>query len=71
MSGGSLKTYNNLKVREGQTIKNVRQHAQGYLDHIENHFDKNKDKVKTLEQKEKIERNKNEYLREFRNISEI
>ena len=75
LSGASLKTYNNLKVREGQTIKNVRQHAQGYLDHIANHFDKNKDKVKTLGAKEKIERNKNEYLREFkkhiRNIESV
>ena len=75
LSGASLKTYNNLNVREGQTIKNVRQHAQGYLDHIANHFDKNKDKVKTLGAKEKIERNKNEYLREFkkhiRNIESV
>jgi len=75
LSGASLKTYNNLKVREGQTIKNVRQHAQGYLDRIANHFDKNKDKVKTLGAKEKIERNKNEYLREFkkhiRNIESV
>ena len=31
---------------------------QGYLDHITNHFDKNKDKVKTLGAKEKIERNR-------------
>ena len=48
LSGASLKTYNNTKVRQGEEIKNVKQHAQGYLQHIEMHFEKLKQKVTSL-----------------------
>ena len=65
LSGASLKTYNNIKVRQGETIKNVKQHAKGYIDHIEMHFEKLKQKVKTQGAKDKFDRNKKEYIREF------
>ena len=65
LSGASLKTYNNTKVRQGEEIKNVKQHAQGYLQHIEMHFEKLKQKVKTQGAKDKFDRNKKEYIREF------
>mgnify|MGYP001162348075 FL=1 len=75
LAGASLKTYNNISVRQGQTVTNVRKHADGYLTHIENHFKKLQDKVKTSGAKDKIERNKKEYLREFkkhiRNIENV
>ena len=58
LAGASLKTYNNISVRQGQTVTNVRKHADGYLTHIENHFNKLQDKVKTSGAKDKIERNK-------------
>ena len=75
LSGASLKTYNNTKVRQGEEIKNVKQHAQGYLQHIEMHFEKLKQKVKTQGAKDKFDRNKKEYVREFskhiRNLENI
>ena len=55
----------NIKVRQGETIKNVKQHAKGYIDHIEMHFEKLKQKVKTQGAKDKFDRNKKEYIREF------
>ena len=75
LSGASLKTYNNTKVRQGEEIKNVKQHALGYLQHIEMHFEKLKQKVKTQGAKDKFDRNKKEYVREFskhiRNLENI
>ena len=69
LSGASFKTYLNTFV------KDVKSASRDYLNHLENHFNKNKDKVKTSGAKEKIERNKKEYLREFnkhiRNIENV
>ena len=65
-------TYNQFLLT---TIKNVKQHAKGYIDHIEMHFEKLKQKVKTQGAKDKFDRNKKEYVREFskhiRNLENI
>ena len=75
LSGASFKTYLNTFVRKGLVVKDVKSASRDYLNHLENHFNKNKDKVKTSGAKEKIERNKKEYLREFnkhiRNIENV
>ena len=65
LSGASFKTYQNTFIRKGQVIKDVRGAAAGYLQHVDNHFTKMKDKVKTSGAKGKIERNQKEYLREL------
>jgi hypothetical protein len=64
--GGSLKTYNNSKVREGKPISNPKQHAVGYLDWVAQTFDKNIDKLKTEKKKEELESKKQEVLRELK-----
>ena len=75
LSGASFKTYLNTFVRKRLVVKDVKSASRDYLNHLENHFNKNKDKVKTSGAKEKIERNKKEYLREFnkhiRNIENV
>ena len=75
LSGASFKTYLNTFVRKGLVVKDVKSASRDYLNYLENHFNKNKDKVKTSGAKEKIERNKKEYLREFnkhiRNIENV
>ena len=47
LSGASLKTYNNSKVRAGEIIKNPKQHASGYVKWVENSIQKQIDKVKS------------------------
>ena len=64
--GASLKTYNNTKVRQGKPITNPRAHSQGYITHVENHFDKEIDKLKTDKSKDVLETKKKEYVREFK-----
>ncbi len=64
--GASLKTYNNTKVRAGEPIKDPRGHANGYVIHVENHFQKEIDKLKTQKSKDVLETKKVEYLREFK-----
>ena len=64
--GASLKTYNNTKVRVGEAIKDPRGHANGYVIHVENHFQKEIDKLKTQKSKDVLETKKVEYLREFK-----
>ena len=54
LSGASLKTYNNSKVRVGEIIKNPKQHAQGYLKWVEMSIQKQIDKVKSDKGKENI-----------------
>ena len=75
LSGASFKTYLNTFVRKGLVVKDVKSASRDYLNHLENHFNRNKDKVKTSGAKEMIERNKKEYLREFnkhiRNIENV
>ena len=73
--GASLKTYNNTKVRAGQNIKDPRAHANGYIAHVENHFKKEIDKLKTDKSKQELEKKKTEYVREFkkglRNLEQV
>ena len=66
LAGASLKTYNNSKVRAGETVSNPRAHAQGYLTWVENTYQKNIDKIKTEKRKEELEKRKQETIRELK-----
>ena len=66
MSGASLKTYNNSKVRKGEKITNPKQHANGYLKWVDDAFQKNIDKLKTPARKQDLENKKKETLREIK-----
>lgn len=66
LSGASLKTYNNSKVRTGKPITNPRQHALEYISWVESTFQKQIDNVKTPAGKEKYINKQKEYVREFR-----
>ena len=66
LSGASLKTYNNSKVRAGEIIKNPRQHASGYVKWVENSIQKQIDKVKSDKGKEKYTNMQKEYVRDFK-----
>ena len=65
LSGASLKTYNNSKVRKGETIKNPSKHAKDYLKWVEDAFQKNIDKLKTPSRKQDLEKKKKETVREL------
>ena len=65
MVSASLKTYNNINVRQGKPISNPRAHAQGYVKHVN---DKYNDKVKESKSeagKKKYSKLKTEYTREM------
>lgn len=64
--GASLKTFNNTKVRQGQKVTNPKKHAIDYASHVQKHFDKMIDKVKTPAAKNKYQKQQQEYVREFR-----
>jgi hypothetical protein len=64
IAGASLKTYNNSKVRAGETIKNPKQHAQGYVKWVEMSIQKQIDKVKSDKGKDKYTNMQKEYVRE-------
>ena len=64
--GASLKTYNNTKVRQGQKVTNPKKHALDYAKHVEQHFQKQMDKVKTPAAKDKYKKQQREYVREIR-----
>jgi len=66
LSGASLKTYNNSKVRAGEIIKNPKQHAVGYVKWVENSIQKQIDKVKSDKGKEKYTNIQKEYMRDFK-----
>jgi hypothetical protein len=66
LAGASLKTYNNSKVRKGETISNPKSHAQGYLKWVDDAFQKNIDKLKTPKNKEALEVKKKETIRELK-----
>ena len=66
LSGASLKTYNNSKVRAGEIIKNPKQHAAGYIKWVENSIQKQIDKVKSDKGKEKYKNMQKEYVRDFK-----
>ena len=65
LSGASLKTYNNSKVRKGETITNPSAHAKGYLKWVDDAFQKQIDKLKTPKNKEALEVKKKETIREL------
>ena len=67
--GASFKTYNNTYVRKGQAVKDPRKHANGYITHVENHFNKEIDKLKTQKSKDVLITKKNEYIREFKKLA--
>ena len=65
MVSASLKTYNNINVRQGKPISNPRAHAQGYVKQVN---DKYNDKVKESKSeagKKKYSKLKTEYTREM------
>jgi len=64
LAGASLKTYNNSKVRVGETIKNPKQHAQGYVKWVEMSIQKQIDKAKSVAGKDKYTNIQKEYMRE-------
>ena len=66
--GASYKTYNNTKVRAGQAVKDPKGHANGYVIHVENHFQKEIEKLKTQKSKDVLETKKIEYVREFKKM---
>ena len=66
LSGASLKTYNNSKVRKGEKITNPKSHAQGYIKWIEDALQKNIDKLKTPARKKDLENKKKETVREMK-----
>ena len=66
--GASYKTYNNTKVRAGQSVTDPKGHANGYITHVENHFQKEIDKLKTQKSKDVLETKKREYVREFKKM---
>ena len=75
LAGASLKTYNNSKVRVGETIKNPKQHAQGYVKWVEMSIQKQIDRVKSDKGKDKYKNIQKEYVREVskhvKNLTQI
>ena len=66
--GASYKTYNSTKVRAGQAVTDPKGHANGYITHVENHFQKEIEKLKTQKSKDVLETKKIEYVREFKKM---
>ena len=66
--GASYKTYNNTKVRAGQSVTDPKGHANGYITHVENHFQKEIEKLKTQKSKDVLKTKKTEYVREFKKM---
>ena len=66
LSGASLKTYNNSKVRAGEIISNPKQHAAGYVDWVEMYVQKQIDKLKSEAGKNKYMKIQKEYVREVK-----
>ena len=66
LAGGSLKTYNNSKVRQGEKITNPSSHATGYVKWVEDTFQKQIDKLKTPAKKKELETKKKEVVRELK-----
>ena len=75
LSGASLKTYNNSKVREGETIGNPGAHAKGYEKWVSDAVQKQIDKAKSEKGKQKYKNIQKEYIREARkhtgNLKEV
>ena len=66
ISGASLKTYNNSKVRAGEKITNPKAHAKGYEKWVEMSIQKQIDKAKSVAGKKKYTDIQKEYVREVK-----
>ena len=64
--GAKLSTYNNSKVRVGETIKNPKAHAKGYEKWVEQSIQKQIDKAKSAKGKDKYKNIQKEYVREVK-----
>ena len=64
--GAKLSTYNNSKVRVGETIKNPKAHAKGYEKWVEQSIQKQIDKAKSTKGKDKYTNIQKEYVREVK-----
>lgn len=64
-----IKTYNNSKVREGQTIKNTQQHTASLIRWLDDKLNKGVLEAKKEDTKKKRIAEKNEIMRFFRNNS--
>ena len=64
--GAKLSTYNNSKVRVGETIKNPKAHAKGYEKWVEQSIQKQIDKAKSTKGKDKYKNIQKEYVREVK-----
>ena len=75
LAGASLKTYNNSKVRAGETVSNPGVHAKGYEKWVEEHIQEQINKAKSPAGKKKYENIQKEYVREAKkhtgNLKEI
>ena len=73
--GASLKTYNNISVRQGKPITNPKAHAIGYVKHVEMKMQEMIDKSKSPKGKDKYTNLQKEYKREFlkhvKNLTQI
>tara|TARA_B100001250_G_scaffold402355_1_gene415380 strand:- start:4306 stop:5547 length:1242 start_codon:yes stop_codon:yes gene_type:complete len=69
LSGVSLKTYNNSKVRAGEPISNPSAHAKGYEQWVIDSIQKQIDKVKSDAGKKKYQNIQKEYAREAKKHS--
>ena len=59
--GASLKTYNNINVRQGKPITNPNAHAVGYVKHVEMKLQEMIDKSKSPKGKDKYKNLQKEY----------
>ena len=73
--GASLKTYNNINVRQGKPITNPKAHAMGYVKHVEIKLQEMIDKSKSPKGKDKYKNLQKEYKREMlkhvKNLTQI
>ena len=73
--GASLKTYNNINVRQGKPITNPNAHAIGYVKHVEMKLQEMIDKSKSPKGKNKYKNLQREYKREMlkhvKNLTQI
>ena len=73
--GASLKTYNNINVRQGKPITNPKAHAMGYVKHVEMKLQEMIDKSKSPKGKDKYKNLQKEYKREMlkhvKNLTQI
>ena len=73
--GASLKTYNNINVRQGKPITNPKAHAMGYVKHVEIKLQEMIDKSKSPKGKDKYTNLQKEYKREMlkhvKNLTQI